>query len=114
MAPGLPTWWTDERLNETVDLAYVKSHLRPEEQALLTRVPSFAAGLTDDTYLEWILTRARRFFLILVDVGVPDQVFGIIDDSYGRINPDFTHHYFTDTLGQMTMTYRLLKSWLQI
>ena len=84
MPQSLPTWWTDERLNEAVDLAYIKSHLRSEEQALLTRAPSFGVGLTDDTYLEWILTRARRFFLILVDIGVPDQVFGTIDDSYGK------------------------------
>ena len=75
--------WTDERVNEAVDLSYIKSHLRPEEQTLLGKPLSFGSDLTNETYLEWILSRAKRFFLILVDVGVPDQIFGVIDDSYG-------------------------------
>ncbi|EKG12356.1 hypothetical protein MPH_10473 [Macrophomina phaseolina MS6] len=43
---------------------------------------AFGDGLTDDTYLEWIMDRAKRFFLILCEVGVPDQIFGVIDDSW--------------------------------
>jgi serine/threonine protein kinase len=74
--------WTDERVDETVNSAYVHSHLRPNEQELLQRPLYFGGDLTDDTYLDWILTRAKRFFLILVATGVPDQIFGIIDDSY--------------------------------
>ncbi|KAJ9610343.1 hypothetical protein H2200_005120 [Cladophialophora chaetospira] len=74
--------WTDERVNETVTSAYVHSHLRSNEQDLLQRTLYFGGDLTDDTYLDWILTRAKRFFLILVATGVPDQIFGIIDDSY--------------------------------
>ena len=74
--------WTDERVDETVTSAYVYSHLRPNEQELLQRALYFGGDLTDDTYLEWILTRLKRFFLILVATGVPDQIFGIIDDSF--------------------------------
>ncbi|KIW65998.1 hypothetical protein PV04_08210 [Phialophora macrospora] len=74
--------WTDERVDETVTSAYVHSHLRPNEQELLQRQLYFGGDLTDDTYLDWILTRAKRFFLILVATGVPDQIFGVIDDSY--------------------------------
>ncbi len=74
--------WTDERVDETVTSAYVHSHLRHNEQELLQRALYFGGDLTDDTYLDWILTRAKRFFLILVNTGIPDQIFGIIDDSY--------------------------------
>jgi hypothetical protein len=43
---------------------------------------AFGDGLTDGTYWEWIHTKARRIFLILVDLNMPDQIFGIIDDSW--------------------------------
>ena len=82
MPANVPTWWTDDRVDATVNREYVYSHLRADEQELLKQSPSFADGLTDDTYLDWILTKARRFFLTLVDSGVPDQIFGIVDDSY--------------------------------
>ncbi|KAI7533485.1 kinase-like protein, partial [Hortaea werneckii] len=32
--------------------------------------------------MEWILDRAKRLFLILAEIGVPDQIFGCIDDSW--------------------------------
>jgi hypothetical protein len=82
MPTNVPTWWTDDRVDATVNREYVYSQLRADEQELLKQSPSFGDGLTDDTYLDWILTKARRFFLTLVDSGVPDQIFGIIDDSY--------------------------------
>ncbi|EXJ82900.1 serine/threonine protein kinase [Capronia epimyces CBS 606.96] len=74
--------WTEERVAETVTSAYIQSHLRPNEQELLQKTLYFGGDLTDDTYLDRILNRARRFFLILVATGVPEQIFGIIDDSY--------------------------------
>jgi serine/threonine protein kinase len=74
--------WTDEQVADTVTASYVYSHLRANEQELLKRQLYFGGDLTDDTYLDWILTRAKRFFLILVATGVPDQIFGIIDDSF--------------------------------
>jgi serine/threonine protein kinase len=74
--------WTDEQVEQTCTSSYVHSHLRANEQELLKRQLYFGGDLTDDTYLDWILTRAKRFFLILVATGVPDQIFGIIDDSF--------------------------------
>lgn len=88
--------WTDERVDETVTSAYVHSHLRPNEQELLPRPLYFGGDLTDDTYLDWILTRAKRFFLILVATGVPDQIFGIIDDSYDDENLPIPEHAVID------------------
>jgi serine/threonine protein kinase len=82
MPPGSRTWWTDERVAETVTPAYVHSHLRANEQEILGRSLYHAGDLTDNTYLDWIVLRAKRLFLILVDAGVPDQIFGVIDDSF--------------------------------
>lgn len=58
------------------------SKLRGEEREFLDRPLAFGEGLTDDTYMEWILERAKRLFLILAEVGVPDRVLGAIDDSW--------------------------------
>lgn len=74
-------WWTDERIEAKVTRAFVVSKLRGEEREFLDRPLGFG-DLTDDTYMEWILDRAKRLFLILTEIGVPDQIFGCIDDSW--------------------------------
>lgn len=75
-------WWTDARIEAKVTRAFVVSKLRGEEREFLDRALAFGEGLTDDTYMEWILDRAKRLFLILTEIGVPDQIFGCIDDSW--------------------------------
>jgi serine/threonine protein kinase len=75
-------WWDDERIEATVTRQFVLSQLRPDEQERLDSPLGFGDGLTDDTYWEWIELKAKRIFLILVDLGVPDQIFGVIDDSW--------------------------------
>ncbi|KUJ15273.1 kinase-like protein [Mollisia scopiformis] len=75
-------WWDEERIEATVNRQFVLAKLRPDEQARLDQPLGFGDGLTDDTYMEWIETKAKRIFLILVDLGVPDQIFGVIDDSW--------------------------------
>ncbi|KAM0718515.1 hypothetical protein Q7P37_005585 [Cladosporium fusiforme] len=75
-------WWTDDRINAKVTRAFVVSKLRGEERQFLDRPLAFGEGLTDDTYMEWILERGKRLFLILTEIGVPDQIFGCIDDSW--------------------------------
>jgi serine/threonine protein kinase len=81
-APIMSHWWTDEKINATINRQFIYSHLRRDEQGKLDGQIGFGDGLTDDTYLDWILSRARRLFLILVDIGVPDQIFYIVDESY--------------------------------
>ncbi|KAF1825611.1 kinase-like protein, partial [Dissoconium aciculare CBS 342.82] len=90
-------WWTEERINLKVDRAFVLSKLRGQERDFLDQTVGFGeaggvksdaesvdvlGSLTSETYLSWILTRARRLFLILTEVGVPDQIFGCIDDLW--------------------------------
>jgi serine/threonine protein kinase len=75
-------WWDDERIEATVTRSFVESKLRADEAARLDEPLGFGDGLTDDTYWEWIGLKAKRIFLILVELAVPDQIFGVIDDSW--------------------------------
>jgi len=75
-------WWDEERIDSTVNCQFVSSHLHLDQQTRLDQKVGFGDGLTDDTYLEWILQKAKRIFLILVDLGVPEQIFGVVDDSW--------------------------------
>ncbi|KAK1761469.1 protein kinase [Echria macrotheca] len=75
-------WWDSDTIERTVTREFVCSHLLPDEIERLDRPLGFGDGLTDGTYWEWIDEKAKRIFLILVDLGVPDQIFGVIDDSW--------------------------------
>ncbi|KAI1376032.1 kinase-like domain-containing protein [Hypoxylon crocopeplum] len=75
-------WWDPSLIEATVTRQFVCSHLLPEEIKRLDLPLGFGDGLTDGTYWEWIDEKAKRIFLILLDLGVPDQIFGLIDDSW--------------------------------
>ncbi|KAF4550856.1 Hypothetical protein D9617_15g042070 [Elsinoe fawcettii] len=73
-------WWTDERVDSVVTTRFVASHLDPQSQRQLNEV--VFDELSNNTYLDWILSRARRLFLILVDSGCVAQIFYLIEQSY--------------------------------
>ncbi|KAL2015904.1 hypothetical protein VTK56DRAFT_4542 [Thermocarpiscus australiensis] len=75
-------WWDNGTIDRTVTREFVCSHLIPREIERLDRPLGFGDGLTDGTYWEWIDEKAKKIFLILADLGVPDQIFGVIDDSW--------------------------------
>ncbi|TDZ37866.1 hypothetical protein C8035_v001204 [Colletotrichum spinosum] len=75
-------WWDAARIDATVTRQFVCQFLLPEEVERLDRPLAFGGGLTDETYWAWINAKAKRLFLILVDLKIPDQIFGIIDDSW--------------------------------
>lgn len=75
-------WWTDERIEAKVTREFIISKLRPNEREQLNRPVYFGQELTDDTYLDWILRKARRLYLILCECGVSDQIFGVVEDSW--------------------------------
>lgn len=75
-------WYDAARVERTVTRKFVCSHLLPGEIENLEMPLAFGDGLTNCTYWEWIQEKARRLFLILVDLGVPDQIFGVVDDSW--------------------------------
>ncbi|KAI5271374.1 kinase-like protein [Aureobasidium subglaciale] len=74
-------WWTEDRIDSKVTRKFVVSQIKGEERDFLDKPLAFGEGLTDDTYMEWILGRARRLFLVLAEIGKPEQIFGLIDDS---------------------------------
>ncbi|KAF6235414.1 hypothetical protein HO173_006610 [Letharia columbiana] len=79
----MTAWWSNERISTTVNAAYIKRELGSKDLVdKVHRVLAFGDGLTDDTYLDWILERSPRFFLILNVIGVPEKVFEIIDKSF--------------------------------
>ncbi|MCJ1335152.1 hypothetical protein MMC09_000418 [Bachmanniomyces sp. S44760] len=76
------TWWTDKKINATVTREYIIGRLGPRKQIALHRPLAFGDGLTDDTYLDWILQRGRRLFLIFEDIGIPEWIFEAVDRSF--------------------------------
>jgi hypothetical protein len=74
-------WWTEERINEKVTNDFVFSRLQPHERERLTEQVGFG-DLSDDTYIEWIMERARRLFLVLVEIGEADTIFTVVDKSW--------------------------------
>ncbi|KAF2095686.1 kinase-like protein, partial [Rhizodiscina lignyota] len=81
-AQNRPVWWTEERIQSTVTMEYVAGRLKDNERSHLHRPLAFGDGLTSDTYLEFIMERAKTLFLILAEIGVPNRIFSIIDRSY--------------------------------
>ncbi len=74
-------WWTDERINEKVTQDFVTSRLQPRERERLSEPVAFG-DLSDDTYIEWIMEKARRLFLILAEIGEVDRIFTVVDKSW--------------------------------
>jgi len=74
-------WWTEERINEKVTNEFVTSRLQPSERERLHQPVGFG-DLSDDTYMEWIMEKARRLFLVLVEIGEADRIFNVVDKSW--------------------------------
>ncbi|PSK54824.1 Calcium/calmodulin-dependent protein kinase [Elsinoe australis] len=74
-------WWTEERIEDTVNRRLVVRHIRGKECEFLDK-PIIYEAISNDTYLEWILYRSPRLFLILIHVGCPDRIFSLIDDGW--------------------------------
>ncbi|KAH8197810.1 hypothetical protein TruAng_008008 [Truncatella angustata] len=75
-------WWDNSRIETTVTRQFVISHLQRTNTENLDEALGFGDGLTDGTYWEWIETKAKRIFLILLDIGIPDQIFAAVDHSW--------------------------------
>ncbi|KAJ5174606.1 uncharacterized protein N7482_000483 [Penicillium canariense] len=74
-------WWPEDRIKAALDTKYIVSRLRPEHVPQLFDLPRWGEGLTSETYMEWILLKAGRLFLILDAIGIPDRIFALVDES---------------------------------
>ena len=77
----MSAWWSDDRIRSTVTREYINDRLPGSKQGSLHRPLAFGDGLTDDTYLDWILLRGKRLFLIFEDIRLPECIFEAIDRS---------------------------------
>ncbi|PKY08501.1 kinase domain-containing protein [Aspergillus campestris IBT 28561] len=74
-------WWPEDRIKATLCPEFVFSKLPKEILPQLVGPLAWGDGLTSETYLEWILTKAGRLFLTLVDIGIPERIFALVDES---------------------------------
>ncbi|CAG7925767.1 unnamed protein product [Penicillium olsonii] len=74
-------WWPEERIKATLNAKYIVSRLQPENIPRLFELPDWGEGLTSETYMEWILLKAGRVFLILDAIGIPDRIFALVNES---------------------------------
>jgi len=79
----MTAWWSEERITATVKQEYIERELGSKRHVdKVHEVLAFGDGLTDDTYLDWILERSSRIFLTLNQIGVPEKIFEFIDKSF--------------------------------
>ena len=78
----MPAWWSEEKINATVNREYVWRELGSKRhQDNLNRPLAFGHSLTNDTYLDWIILKGKRLFLILDHIGLPECIFQVLDRS---------------------------------
>ncbi|KAL4921953.1 hypothetical protein BDW62DRAFT_208115 [Aspergillus aurantiobrunneus] len=75
-------WWPEDRVKATICPEFVFKHLPSSTLPRLVAPLPWGEGLTSETYLDWILTKAGRLFLILLDIGIPGRIFHLVDESF--------------------------------
>lgn len=61
---------------------FICSRIRPSLRYKLNHEIDTFRELTNSTYLDWILTKARRIFLILAETGIPNKIFDVVDAAW--------------------------------
>lgn len=76
-------WWDEQKIMETVNTRYIKQQITDAVlRKKLDEHLGFGEGLTESTYCEWIVEHTKKLFLILCDLGCPDFIFDVIDESW--------------------------------
>ncbi|KAJ6263943.1 Glycogen synthase kinase [Drechslerella dactyloides] len=82
-------FWDDTRVASTVTKTFIEESLKTSKPTAaepfiqkLDQPVAFGDGLTETTYVEWIKSRAPKLFLTLVEIGVPEHIFTLTDDSW--------------------------------
>ncbi|KAL4980752.1 hypothetical protein BDW66DRAFT_124721 [Aspergillus desertorum] len=75
-------WWPEDRIKATICPDFIFKQLPPGTLPRLVAPLPWGEGLTSETYLDWILTKAERLFLILLDIGIPERIFHLVDESF--------------------------------
>ncbi|KAL4817908.1 hypothetical protein BDW67DRAFT_158094 [Aspergillus spinulosporus] len=75
-------WWPEDRIKATICPDFIFKHLPPDTLPRLVAPLPWGEGLTSESYLDWILAKAGRLFLILLDIGIPGRIFHLVDESF--------------------------------
>ena len=85
-------WWPPDRVQAALTPEYIVSQLPPScLPRLVTSLP-WGEGLTSESYLDWIVNKAGRLFLILADIGIPERIFALVDASVDDVDLPFAAH----------------------
>ncbi|KAK6525601.1 hypothetical protein TWF281_010656 [Arthrobotrys megalospora] len=75
--------WDVEKIEETVTPQFLKERIPTTKGKERLNVPlGFGDGLTDETYAEWVVQKAKRLFLLLLEFGMPEKIFDVVDLSW--------------------------------
>ncbi|KAK6537665.1 hypothetical protein TWF694_011839 [Orbilia ellipsospora] len=75
--------WDTEKIEETVTPQFLKERIPSSQGKERLDVPlGFGDGLTDETYAEWVVQKAKRLFLLLLEFGMPEKIFDVVDQSW--------------------------------
>lgn len=83
-------WWDTSTIEQTVTKQFVLGRLKSQAGKRLDQTPSFGEELTSSTYWEWIETKSKKIFLILVDLGLANHIFEVIDSSFDDTDLPFS------------------------
>jgi serine/threonine protein kinase len=75
-------WWPQDRVDATICPDFIFKNLPSSTLPRLVAPLPWGEGLTNETYLDWILSKAGRLFLILLDIGIPERIFHLVDESF--------------------------------
>lgn len=85
-------WWPPDRVQAALTPEYIVGQLPPNCLPRLVTPLPWGEGLTSESYLDWIVTKAGRLFLILADIGIPERIFALVDASVDDVDLPFAAH----------------------
>lgn len=92
MSSTTSLWWPPDRVQAALTPEYIVSQLPPSCLPRLVTPLPWGEGLTSESYLDWIVTKAGRLFLILADIGIPERIFALVDASVDDVDLPFSAH----------------------
>ncbi|KAJ6255858.1 hypothetical protein Dda_9317 [Drechslerella dactyloides] len=78
---GLQVWWDERKIMETVTEAFLHKSVGDNSQRAKLNKP-IMENLSDTTFAEWILWKARRLLLILLELGEVAKIFDLVESSW--------------------------------
>ena len=81
--------WSEEDIKDLVTEDFLRASLPLKSHIFLETDLVYHEDLTDDTYLDWILARCRKLFLVLNEIGLPEHIFKVVDEFVDDLDLPF-------------------------